>query len=72
MTHYNSNNNNQKLNRYYYQNKENQVNSYSSQYKRNHDVELDTLIIDGNTVYEIDDDCIKNHSNSSQTKKYRK
>ena len=33
------------------------------------DFDLDTLIVDGNTVYEIDDECMKKQMNSCISKK---
>lgn len=39
---------------------------------RKKDIDLDTLIIDENTVYELDDECIKKYMKSSVSRKNKK
>ncbi|NLJ90215.1 MAG: hypothetical protein GX323_04875 [Clostridiales bacterium] len=59
-------------NRPYYHNQRTPLDSYYSRNLANMDPKQDSLIIDENTVYEIDEECFKKLIDSKKTNKNRK
>ena len=66
---YSKNNSNTNKNRPYYHNENTPLDSFYSGNLGDKNKKIDTLIIDGNAVYEVDVDCLKNQLNPIKSRK---